>query len=329
VSSSELRVGIIGCGALGAVHAQRLSAIPDLRITAIADPNAGCRERVADLLPGPVIATPDYRELIASGVDAVCIASPDGLHVRQSLDALDAGIHVLCEKPLTLDPNDLRAIISAIERTGLTMTMTYPRRHDPRLQQAREEYRSGRLGGIRSVSLYVSEDWVISNAGTWRHDPILCPGGFIFDSCGHQIDTFLWLTGAQPEWIEARTDNHGTPSAMAAWGASELTGGAPLTFHFSGVGFVWYEQINIICEHAHIAMQRGVPFWNRNGSVEPMEGPGGYQHGDQDFVRLIREGGVNWAPPSDLWPVLNFTRALLESASAGCRVAVPHGRSDP
>src|SRR5437868_989295 len=104
-----LRIGIIGCGALGRVHAQRFLSIPGCSVNALSDPSEEAMQRVAAELPAPPRMTHDYRKLLDSGLDAVCVASPDSFHVPQVLDALSANLHVLCEKPLTREPGDLQA----------------------------------------------------------------------------------------------------------------------------------------------------------------------------------------------------------------------------
>src|SRR5262249_46142210 len=101
-----LRVGIIGCGALGVVHAKRFAELPGCDVIALSDPDAAAMARAASALPRrPRVQTTDYHALLDAGLDAVCIASPDAYHVPQLLDALAANLHVLCEKPLTPDPD--------------------------------------------------------------------------------------------------------------------------------------------------------------------------------------------------------------------------------
>jgi predicted dehydrogenase len=244
-----LRIGIIGCGALGRVHAERFAAVPGVEIIALSDPVEESMDRVAALLPAsPEMRARDYRALLAAGLDAVCIASPDSFHVRQVLDALEAGLHVLCEKPLTPRVEELRAVIAARDRAGRQVSMTYPRRYDASMRRLRDEIRSGRWGEVTSVTAYNAEDWITPNRGTWRHDPEITPGGFFYDASGHQLDTIFWVTGLSGGEVSARVDRCGTPVPIKVWGNAELSGGAPLVFAFVGDAHLWREQINIHCE---------------------------------------------------------------------------------
>src|SRR5215472_12740721 len=102
--------------------------------------------------------------------------------------------------------------------------------------------------------MYNAEDWITPNVGTWRHDPMICPGGFFFDASGHQIDTVLWVTGLKPASVFARTDNRGTAVPLAAWGTALLEGDVPVTFAFEGAAHAWREQINIHCEGMDFAI---------------------------------------------------------------------------
>lgn len=317
-----LRVGVIGCGALGAIHARKFASMPGVEVRALSDPDEAALNRTAESLSvRPLIAT-DYREILDCGLDAVCIATPDAYHIPQALDALAANLHVLCEKPLTLDPTSVEAIVASRDETGKVFVMTYPRRHDRGLQAMRQEIQSGRWGNVIAASVYSCEDWVTDIAGTWRHDPAICPGGFLYDASGHQLDTLFWMTGLHAEWVDARTSNCGHHVPLLGSGMARLTGGVPMAFTLVGVGHCWREQVNIQCEGMDFTMENGRGFWAQDGRMVPIAAPAQAESGEEAFVRLIREGGMNWAPPDEVWPVVTFTRALLESGSTGRPVNV-------
>ena len=330
-ASLPINIGIIGCGALGAVHAKRLASIPGVYIRALADPNEAAAAALAtELSPAPQTIAADYRQILQTGLDAVCIASPDGLHVPQLLDALAAGLHVLCEKPLTLDPGELEECIAAKDRAGTHVAMTYPRRYHGAIREMRRQLQSGQWGPVYAVSIYNCEDWVTGVSGTWRHDPAICPGGFIYDANGHQIDTLLWMTGLQARWVHARVEKRGAPVPLVAQGTAELSNGSLATFAFVGTARRWREQINIHCEAMDFVLENGRCFWappaakGQWAPLEPLPVPEAddtpsYRVGEADnaFIRLLRGEGPNWAPLEEVWPVLLFTRALLRSGDTG------------
>ena len=179
----------------------------------------------------------------------------------------------------------------------------------------REEIQSGKWGRVVTMTAYNAEDWVTPNLNTWRHDPDITPGGFFYDSSGHQIDSLLWVTGLQLENVQCRTNNHGLPVPLAAWGSAMLTGGVPLSFSFVGVAQVWRELNNIHCERMDFCIENGRAYWSQGGKMAPMAELEEDETADLAFIKLLRCEGPNWSPPEEVWPVLNFTRAALESAN--------------
>jgi len=295
----------------------------DVEVVGLSDPDPAARARVAAALPNPPrTQTADYRALLDSGLDAVCIASPDAFHVPQVLDALAANLHVLCEKPLTPDPDELEAVLASCEEVGRVVALTYPRRYDAGIRAMRKEILSGRWGRVKTLTAYNAEDWITPNVGTWRHDPAICPGGFFYDASGHQIDSLMWVTGLSGEWVRAECDYRGTPVPITIWGTARLTGGVPLTFCFAGDAHKWREQINIHCEGRDFVIENARAFWVEDNRLVPVPPDGPEENGDEAFIRLIRGEGPNWAPPEEVWPVLRFTRAALESAACGIGVDI-------
>ena len=325
---SDLRIGIIGCGALGLIHAQRFSTIPGVRVAALADTNSAAIESTRNALAVPPdVSAGDYREILDSDLDAVCIATPDSLHVPQVLDAVAANLHVFCEKPLTLNAGDLDAVIYSREEVDRQVAMTYPRRYDPSIRAMRREIRSGRWGRVTMASAYDCEDWITPNRGTWRHDPNMCPGGFLYDANGHQLDTLFWATGLQGRKVRAYVDNRNTPVPITSWGVASLTDEVPFTFCFVGDARRWREQINIHCEGMDFVLQNGQALWIQDGELAPVPADEPEESGEEAFIRLIRGEGPNWAPPEDLWPVLGLTRAVLESAANREEVPISQAES--
>lgn len=310
-----IRIGIIGCGALGRVHAKRFSAMSGVVVASLSDPNQNAVDSVAAMLPEPPeVRGTDCRSVLDANIDAVCIASPDSFHVKQVLDAFEAGLHILCEKPLTPHTKELDAVIAARERSGKHIAMTYPRRYDASIRRLREEILSGRWGAVRTVTAYNAEDWITPNRGTWRHDPAITPGGFFYDASGHQLDTICWVTGLGGRWITARTDNCGTPVPLKVWGHSELINGAPFTFCFVGDAHMWREQLNIHCEGTDFSLLNGRAYGMRDGTMASLAPAEEDETADECFIRLIRDGGPNWSPLEDIRPVIEFTQAALRSA---------------
>ncbi len=345
--TEPLRIGIVGCGALGLAHAERLNAMPSVQVRAVADPDARAVQRVADALSPTtrVEQFTDYRELLhESSLDAVSINSPNLWHVEQLLASLDRGLHVLCEKPLSMAPDEVEQVVRATERTGKIVAIAYQSRYRRDSRILRRALQSGKSGRITSIDVLTCEDWVTPNRGTWRHDPSRCPGGFFADANGHQLDLVFWLTGLQAASIRATIENRGTPVPIVTWGEARLVDqssgsavtsdssspGVPFTFTFVGDGKRWREEITIHTEGADFQMHNTRLLWT-DGSKEPApypdsenDAPAG-EYGDTPdgaFVAALRGGPSVVSEPHTVWPVLRFTLNALESARLGETVTV-------
>ena len=332
-----LRFGMIGCGALGCVHAQRLGAIPGVQIAALSDASEAAMQRVASEISSAASAPAftDYREMLATTeLDAVCISSPNRLHVEQLLASLDHGLHVLCEKPLSLFPDEVTQVVEATHRANRVVAIAYQSRYRRDSRLLRHELQTGKWGRITSVNIYSSEDWITPNVGTWRHDPARCPGGFFADANGHQLDLLFWVTDMAATDIHAKIEQRGTPIPIATWGDARLIHqgveapgdrhGAPLlTFNFVGDARHWHKEITIHTERADFVMRDTHLLWS-DGPTELAPFPGTTMIApempdlpDTAFVWAIRNQEPILSAPESVRPVLNFTREALAVAGYG------------
>ena len=340
-SNNPIRFGIIGCGALGVVHAQRLSALPGVSVTAVSDPDAAGMQRVADALPAdarPPAQYADYRDLLQSGdLDAICINSPNRWHVEQLLASLERSLDVLCEKPLTMIPAEVEQVVAATEKSGRTVAIAYQSRYRRDSRILRRALQSGKWGRVTSINIFSCEDWITPNVGTWRHDPARCPGGFFADANGHQLDLLFWLTGMHATSLRATYEKRGTPVPMITWGQARLApagglpeslsdesrSGVPFNFMFVGDAHHWGEEISIQTEGADFKMRQTRLLWTDGTAPlgpfpESETDPADIEDTpDTAFVTALRTGTAVASPPHTVWPVLTFTLAALEAAETG------------
>ena len=147
-----VKYGVIGCGAIGQRrHIPECCANPDSKLVALADPVA---ERVAELGKkyGAKHYT-DYKEMLKDkDVEAVVIAGPNSLHAQQSMDALNAGKHVLCEKPMATSREDAKAMMKTAEKNGKYLMIGLNQRLMPPHVRAKEILDSGKLGRVERVT---------------------------------------------------------------------------------------------------------------------------------------------------------------------------------
>ena len=187
--------GIVGCGAIAAIHASVIEALDNARLVGVCDhiparavqyaEEKGCR------------AFADTEALLASPeVDVAVICTPSGTHTDLVVAALHAGKHVLCEKPLSLTTEGLRAIADAERATGKTVGVVFQQRFSPAIRTLHTLIEEGKLGRLlladlamayhRDPSYYASVAW----RGTKAMD-----GGELFNQGVHGADMLLYLCG--------------------------------------------------------------------------------------------------------------------------------------
>jgi len=203
----KIRMGICGYGPMGRMHAQLLKARGDVEIVGIGDPEAPMRDRAASELGVPVF--PGGEELIDAHVaEAILVAAPTYLHAPLTVRALEAGCHVLCEKPMARSGAECDLMIGAARRTGRLLTVGQVLRFWPEYQWLKGAVSSGRLGRLRTLTMQRIGN-VTRGYRNWFLDESL-GGTQIFDRHIHDTDLVLWLLGA-PRGVEtwAREEKEG------------------------------------------------------------------------------------------------------------------------
>ncbi len=191
-SRSTVGVGLLGYGALGPAHAAALGGVDGLSLVAVCDRDPGRREAAAAQQVS-VVETAEAL-LAREDVDLVLVALPPVAHAAAVMQALEAGKHVVCEKPFALRAADCDRMIHAAASRDLLLTVFQNRRWDPDFVAARDVLRSGAIGAP-----FYMESFVGGHAhpcSYWHsHEPI--SGGAIFDWGSHYVDWILQLFDAR------------------------------------------------------------------------------------------------------------------------------------
>ena len=161
----------------------------------------------AKAAPYPAKVWTDLGEALHdSAVDAVYVASPVALHAPQTVAALRAGRHVLCEKPVALNYDEARRMVACAQECGRTLGIAYYRRMYPKLQRARALVQQGAIG--RPVMAWLANHYWYDETGygLWRLDPKMAGGGPLYDIASHRIDVLNFFFG-QPVRATAQIAN--------------------------------------------------------------------------------------------------------------------------
>ena len=189
-----MRAGVIGLG-VGRSHIRGYQALHGVEVAAIADVSQTALDTVAQEF-GVADTNTDYTELLARpDIDVVSVCTPDSLHAEQSLAALEAGKHVLCEKPMTTSIDDAAKVVAKVRETGLTFMMCHNYRFTPQFVRLKEVQDTGILGNIYYAdSSYVQDLYSMESLGPdyWRFKD---PQDFYLGGAVHNVDLMRWVIG--------------------------------------------------------------------------------------------------------------------------------------
>jgi myo-inositol 2-dehydrogenase / D-chiro-inositol 1-dehydrogenase len=232
MDKNSVRIGIIGCGEVCEhKHLRAMKELRGARVTALADPNEARARHVAARYGIPRVFE-DARALVESGeVDVVGVLTPPGSHREAAVMAMEAGLPVLVEKPLTLTMDDADALIDASSASGTRALMGLHMRWHRLIRRARDYVRSGELGAIESIrSVWYSPrpDRNIPGWKTRRVDG----GGCLVEIGVHLFDLWRFLLDDEVEEVFALA-RHGVRDDENATVTATMAGGALATAHLS------------------------------------------------------------------------------------------------
>ena len=213
----RLRLGMVGGGQgafIGAVHriAARLDDRYELVAGALSSDPARAKASAAELRIAPERAYGSFAEMAAAeaarddGIDAVAIVTPNHVHHPAAKAFLEAGIHVICDKPMTTNLEDALDLVETVRRTGLVFGLTHNYTGFPMVREARERVAAGELGRIRVVQAEYPQDWLTTpleetgqKQAAWRTDPAQSGGGAIGDIGSHAFNLAAFISGLEAE----------------------------------------------------------------------------------------------------------------------------------
>lgn len=203
-----VRIGVIGIGNMGSVHAAQLFAgrVKHAVLTAVCDCDGERLSWAREHFGGSIHKYFDYHQLLCSGeIDAVIIATPHILHPVIAIEAFEQGVHVLTEKPSGIDVQSVREMNKAAEDSGKVLCVMFNQRTNMLYSKLRQLVRDGRLGDIKRF-VWIINNWYRTQAyydsGAWRATWNGEGGGVLLNQCPHNLDIWQWMIG-MPKRVRA------------------------------------------------------------------------------------------------------------------------------
>jgi predicted dehydrogenase len=250
-------MAMIGCGLMARHHARNiLKQLDTTHLVAVCEPSSDSYAAFAKIFteadqPAPPNVPDLHRLLKDYEVRAAFIITPHVYHHDQTQACLEAGVDVLLEKPMVMNAAEAQSLIKLRDRTQRLLVVAFPGSLSPYLRSAVKMLRSGQHGAVQSISATIWQNWGAITLNTWRQEPALSGGGFMFDTGAHMLNTVVELAGESFVQVAAWLDNRGRPVDTMGVAMGRLESGALVTLHGCGEAIPsCASDIRVFCEKA-------------------------------------------------------------------------------
>ena len=193
-----MKFGVIGAGTIGQLRAQSIKSNPATELLSVADPAIGSAESAVKGTSAKAVA--DWRDVLEfPGLEAVIVSSPIQFHEEAVIAALDAGKHVLCEKPLANTVESCRRMVEASRRAGKTLATGFNHRYYPSMKFLRRVIDEGQIGAIDHVRIFGGHDGLHNFRADWQYKAPVSGGGAMMDVGIHMTDLGRFVLGEVKE----------------------------------------------------------------------------------------------------------------------------------
>lgn len=346
--SKPFRVGFIGAGGIALTHMHYLSKLEGVQIAAASDVSEKALAKAVDQYKIPATFS-DYAAMLKEvpDLDAVSVCTPNGLHAANTIAALNAGKHVMVEKPMAMNAREGRQMLDAAKKAGKQLIVGFQSRFDPKTRFIRDQVDAGAFGKIMYVRAQALRRRGIPNWGVFgRKD--LQGGGPMIDIGVHILETAHYLMGSPDPvsvtgntWTYMGNKPSDVRSVWPNWdyktytvedlaaGMIRFKNGAILTIEASFVAHIEKDvfNVNVMGEKAGANWEDSQIFADQNGYMLDMK-PGylakwdHFEYKMKHFVEVCRDGRTNESPGEHGLLVQKMLDGVYESAAAGKEVTL-------
>lgn len=336
-AKDKLRVGVIGSGFAGNSHIEGYKNVEDAELIAVCDVSEERAKEVAEKYAIPNVFA-DYEKMVKMDeLDAVSVCLPNVMHMPAAIAALEAGKHVLCEKPLAANAEQAAKMVETAEKSGKMLAMSLNFRYQSSALTAKKLIDAGELGEI-----YYAKTGMLRNNSIprgWFHVKERSGGGPLLDLAAHVLDVTWWLMG-RPEPVSASGSTFAklgvAGKGMGSWGVGY--GDGPVDIEDLAVGLIRFQGGQTLFVEVSWALNSPpITYGNlfgTEGSVTllpdfavhkpsaeaPEMEPG--KDRIREFVRNVLDGAEPLGPGRDGLQVMRMLDAIYKSAETGKEAAI-------
>ncbi|WP_432503505.1 Gfo/Idh/MocA family protein [Kineococcus arenarius] len=335
----DLHLGLVGVGRIGAMHAANIVATPGVGTLTLTDAVPAQARAVAAALPGDgagVVVADDVEALLRSGIDGLVVAAGTAAHPELIRAGVEAGVPVLCEKPVAPDVARSLPVLEHLAARGGVVRIAHQRRHDPGYREAKRAFDAGELGwlhAVRAVTCDVTPPAV---------EFIATSGGLFRDCSVHDFDVLRWITGREVVQVYARGSNNGDPqigrvgdvdSALAVCTLDDGTLAVVTASRYNGAGHDVRLELQGSRGTVVVGMDEALAARSAEPGVTFPAGPphttfaerfaAAYRAEVAAFVDLVNGVDGDLCLPQDAVAASRIADAAQESLLTGAPVAVP------
>jgi D-xylose 1-dehydrogenase (NADP+, D-xylono-1,5-lactone-forming) len=334
-----LRMGILGTANIARQFIDGVRSSSKIAVTAVASRDAD-KARAFARATGVALAHPTYEAMLADpAIDAIYNPLPNTLHAQWSIRALEAGKHVLCEKPLATSPADARSMFDAAKRVGLMLVEGYPYRAQPQTRKLRELLAANAIGRVRFVQASIG--FPMSDPSNIRMNPALA-GGALMDAGCYPVSLVRMIAGTRPARVHAMADRAESGVDRTLVASLEFADGllAQISTSFATArhrhAFVAGDAGSIGTTYLNdtsaafpgtLELKRGTGWDARRETVENAA-TSGFLAEAEAFSDLVTHGWDRWTgvTPDESIDIALILEAIATSAREGAAIDVAHQR---
>jgi len=320
-----LKIGMIGTGYIAQTHASFLSKMPDVRIAGAFD---SIQEKAESMAKQFGAVAYDDLEAMLANVDAVYVCTPPKFHREAMIPAVKAGVHIFCEKPLTVRIEDAETVEQAVKNANIIFMVGFNFRFTPIFARFKSLVESGKLGDIYSFWC-IRIAWLPHLPPNWRTDPrFIC--GMTIESLSHDFDYMRWVAGdvssVMGKVSTSRSDLKGYDNIVNA--IMTLKSGGMANIQSSWASHVSVHQYGIIGTLGSAVCENGIIRYRAESDSSesiiecnrPEDRVSSYQRESEHFIECIKTGKKPLTGVDDGVATVRISHTVLQSSQNGCLV---------